>query len=574
MEILKTNQDINLILNTETDFQTNLGWEENMQQYEDEVLSDIINPIVNYETVRYIHDEYHPCANIPAQSDIWFYFYFSTTGNSPSYVLDYNPIGITFLENEHLLKQSTKSFFRLEFFKTPGIVSGNTLICDAPNRTNRKLVFAKNLSIPNGQKYYYNNLNGYIHVPVFMGSNYEKKENMYFYWFDDESALNNSNLSGSTTGNTFFMTAKFYNAVDGSILDFTNSGYTTGHTVTEENDLYYQIDINKVKHSYKVYQYSGHRGDRVGYSDKPILFFEKGGASAPTPIPTLNCPTPLPSANLCELSGIATIASLIPSPTPTPTHTPTPTPTKGTIPPDYYIVQCCNSGVDPNYYTIGNGIFFTGKTYQLIGGVGAPPTMDGINCWTVISIVHSGNIISATYSGGDFDSCSACFVNSIEMYSGTSVTNACNNQTSTTYYFQGNFPNVQLYQDSILNTVADGTDLYPRYYHYNDTVYMITGSEGQINETTYTCPPPITYTAIYPYTGLTTTDVCTAKDDDITSTLYIVSTDSLIVGTIIYLDNLNTNNHVSPMYMILNQTLYHINSSGAIYDVTANYHCL
>ena len=75
MEILKTNQDINLILNTETDFQTNLGWEENMQQYEDEVLSDIINPIVNYETVRYIHDEYNPCANIPAQSDIWFYFY-------------------------------------------------------------------------------------------------------------------------------------------------------------------------------------------------------------------------------------------------------------------------------------------------------------------------------------------------------------------------------------------------------------------------------------------------------------------------------------------------------------------
>ena len=56
MKILRKNTDLSLVLNQEVDFQMNLGWQENMQQFEDEVLSDIINPIENYETVRFIHN--------------------------------------------------------------------------------------------------------------------------------------------------------------------------------------------------------------------------------------------------------------------------------------------------------------------------------------------------------------------------------------------------------------------------------------------------------------------------------------------------------------------------------------
>ena len=58
MEIIRKNEDLNLLLNTETDFQTNLGWEESLAEFETEVLSDIINPVENYETVRYIHKPY------------------------------------------------------------------------------------------------------------------------------------------------------------------------------------------------------------------------------------------------------------------------------------------------------------------------------------------------------------------------------------------------------------------------------------------------------------------------------------------------------------------------------------
>ena len=123
------------------------------------------------------------------QCDIWFYFYFLSDG---TYTQDYTPQGISSRENENMLKQATESFFRLEFFKTPGTVSGNVLTCEPPTRQNRKLIFAKNLSLPLGEKFFYESgyLGFYIHLPIFTGSNYRNKENMYLYWFQDNSVLN------------------------------------------------------------------------------------------------------------------------------------------------------------------------------------------------------------------------------------------------------------------------------------------------------------------------------------------------------------------------------------------------
>ena len=288
MEIIKPTDDLNIILNKEVDFQTNAGWEESLLAYEDNLLSKVLNPIENYETVRYIHKPYSGITSNTGdtQTDIWFYFYFLNTGGT--YIQDYytgdNEKSITPQENEHMLKQSTESFFRLEYFKTPGVldISGNTIGYEAPSRINRKLVFAKNLSLPLGEKFFYTTLNGYIHLPVFQGSNYENKENMYFFWFTDESVLTETNLSGTTTGNTFFMTAKFYNAKDGNIFDFTNSGLTSNYMssgFTESNDMYYQVDIDKKDYSYQVFSFNGTKGGRVGQTETPIKFYEKGAGT-------------------------------------------------------------------------------------------------------------------------------------------------------------------------------------------------------------------------------------------------------------------------------------------------------
>lgn len=261
MKIIKTNTDKTLLLNNEQDFKTDAGWQENLVQLEEESLKKIINPAENYETVRYIHKPYVSVSGVN-QSDIWFYFYF-VTGGTYTNGCEYSLVGITPQENAKMLKQSTESFFRLEFYKTPND--------EDPDRINRRLVFSKNLSLPLGEKFFYTTLKDYIHVPVFMGSNYRNKENMYLFWFQDDTAFNETTL----TGNTFWMTAKFFNAKDGSITDFTVTGLTSSQEVVETRDMYYKVTIDRSDYSYEVYRYDGTTGTRVGESNDPIKFYEK-----------------------------------------------------------------------------------------------------------------------------------------------------------------------------------------------------------------------------------------------------------------------------------------------------------
>ena len=274
MEILRKPGDYNIILNQENDFQTNLGWEEGMDIFEDEVLSTIINPIDNYETVRYIHKSYSGLTGNSGdtQCDIWYKFYFIDSNNTYTNGLDYNLVGIAPKDNANMIKTSTESYFRLEFFKTP-LISGTTY--EPPTRINRKLVFSKNLQLPIGEKFYYNTLRQNIHIPVFMGSNYRNKENMYLFWFQDDTVLSDSTLSG----NTFFMTAKFLNANDGSIIDFTTTGLTSNQQIVEQRDMYYKIVIDKTDYSYKVYNYTGGtttENNLVGRGmNNSIKFYEK-----------------------------------------------------------------------------------------------------------------------------------------------------------------------------------------------------------------------------------------------------------------------------------------------------------
>ena len=551
MKILRKDTDLNILLNTETDFQTNLGWEENLKEFETEILSDIINPIENYETVRYIHKPY--TSSGVTQTDIWFYFYFLNTGGT--YVQDYytgdDEKSITYTENEQMLKQSTQSFFRLEFFKTPGTVSGTTLICEPPTRQNRKLIFAKNLSLPLGEKMFYNPLNGYIHLPVFRGSNYSNKENMYFFWFQDESVLTETNLSGTTTldkytfvntgtakttsfldsnnsltniniptgttvfsgqtnqmfnmpgvtvtydrnfypgTNTFFMTAKFYNAKDGTILDFTNDSYSTGYTITEQNDMYYQVDINKTDYSYQVYFYNGVvKCEEVGLTNRPIMFFEKGGGTAPTNILYHICsnvtPTPTP-----------TITPTSVTPTPTSTHTPTPTPTQtqtpsgssSGLPPtkDWYTLENCwdqttgyTTGLTIGTYVVNNRV----TTFLDIGTIWkviAISSNDPAPLESKISVAPSLDYFSAIQNG-----CPPIFEYFLsDPYDATTTTPFCSSPGKSTGTY------IKTFAPTILNLYD-----YPVYDYSgslfegagNDYNYFITTSSGVNSYTSGSVP--------------------------------------------------------------------------------------
>jgi len=268
MKILKIVNNSEIVLNKETDYKNDLGWSESFTDYENELLEIVTNDLENYETVRYIHKNYDGIPEYPQSTinDIWFYFYFLS---GDTYVQNYEAVGITNSENSTLTKQTTKSFFRLEFFKTPND--------EQPNRDNRKLVFGKNIQIPSGEKYFYtsNNFNDYVYIPVFIGSNYKNKENNYFFWFQDETPYNETQL----TGNTFYMTAKFFNGDDGTVIDFVNNCFNSSYEIIEGEDMYYKVIIDMDEYSYMVYEYDGNIGERKGFSDNPIRFYEKGGGN-------------------------------------------------------------------------------------------------------------------------------------------------------------------------------------------------------------------------------------------------------------------------------------------------------
>ena len=259
MKILRKKEDLFITIYEEQDSNIDLGWEENFKEFEDESLRKIINPIENYETVRYIHKEYPmPTYTSLTQNDIWYYFYFLTTGDT--YNQNYETIGLSLSENAKMLKQTTESFFRLEFYKTPNNV--------LPNRMNRRLVMTRNLSLPLGEKYFNTLINDNIFLPIFNGSNYKNKENMYLFWFKDDTAFNETEL----TGNTFWMTAKFYNADNGDIIDFVTSDLNT--EVDETINMYYKVEIERNLYTYQVFlsQYNNRIGNG---NNNPIKFYQK-----------------------------------------------------------------------------------------------------------------------------------------------------------------------------------------------------------------------------------------------------------------------------------------------------------
>jgi hypothetical protein len=266
MRILVKEHDQNLILDANQNFKTDLGWSENAEILDREILYSIINPTENYETVRYIHSPYLSSGIL--QTDIWFYFYFY---HNSTYTQDYRTQDITLEENSKLLNSASKSFFRLEFYKTPND--------DKPTHFNRKMVFAKNLPFSTSERVFYtgNTSSGtlpfsdYIQLPVFNGSNFKNTENMYFFWFVDDTPFTDTSI----TGNTFYMTAKFYNAKDGSVTDFVNKNILATSQIVEENDVYYKVIINRNDFSYQVFNFNGSIGTRVGQTISPIIFYER-----------------------------------------------------------------------------------------------------------------------------------------------------------------------------------------------------------------------------------------------------------------------------------------------------------
>jgi len=297
------------------------------------------------------------------------------------------------------------------------------------------------------------------------------------------------------------MTAKFYNANDGSIIDFTSRQLCLdvdgGQKVNEADDMYYQVDIDKRDYSYAVYNYNGTKGNRIGKTGNSIKFYEKGAGIG------INCITPTPTQ----------------TPTMTPTHTPTPTPTPTNNGGGLYFYG--NIGYDPVLITeacsLVNTISMTGDTSSFCTSVIF--TSNDIIASTLgtgdyyisyfgkymqVSHINGTNIFTKTLSGD----CQLC-PGVISLSSGHTIASACTGTTQL-YYYASNFGlnGTKIYTEPTLSDVAPGESGHPVYYYsYDyDMIYYIDDSEGRKYASSQNCPTPT------PTTGTVTNAVVSLVD--------------------------------------------------------------
>jgi hypothetical protein len=154
--------------------------------------------------------------------------------------------------------------------------------------------------------------------------------------------------------------------------------------------MYYQVDIDKTDYSYQIFSFNGTKGNRIGITEAPIKFYEKGSPPnpnvlTPTPTPSIT-PTPTPTSGL------------EPSLTPTPTITLTPSSSGSGIPSGAYLTIVNDTTYSTDSNTNCNGSYnYTGQITVTLRNSGGTPINTPLNIIVTFEVSNSSCIYVASY---------------------------------------------------------------------------------------------------------------------------------------------------------------------------------
>lgn len=244
-----------------------VGTNDAIDVFENEIIKKVINPIDDFETIRYSHEPWVETINGIEQTsiDYEFYFYNVSTNNSvtaettsTNWILDYRANDITTRQiyfDEPVFKNS---FFKLDFY-------------DTKNTTNQQIYLT--IIIPTSQgstmttQYGYKTVN--IRKPKFILNSVGDKDGYYIYWLKSTEFIDLNKL---------YMSVKFFDANIGQFkrMMTTPQGLLQDKfNFPTEEYFYYAVDINYDNHTYVVSLESSN-GDktRVGTTNSPIKWYE------------------------------------------------------------------------------------------------------------------------------------------------------------------------------------------------------------------------------------------------------------------------------------------------------------
>ena len=272
------NEDTYINLPMEIDFD-NFGREDLIKQYENDVLEEVINPVEDFETTRYSHTQWLTVNNEPKTSTTYEFFFFdrnvdvsnanATISNwkssynyvDPSVYQTYSGISFTNKEMYYYANSFKRSFFKLDFY-------------DSKQPENQRLYFTLVIPTQQGEKQEVDIGTPSVPKPViirtptfnldFIGD----KEGYFIYWLKSREYID---------VNTFYMSAKFFNAKTGQFVRMINrpqSEMSETFKFNKTEYFYYKVDLDVNNYQYQVFQGYGSTPNRVGQLTNGIKWYE------------------------------------------------------------------------------------------------------------------------------------------------------------------------------------------------------------------------------------------------------------------------------------------------------------
>lgn len=257
-----TDKQINIPVELKWDY---LGLDMAIQEYEKEVITEVIGVGRDFEISRFVHA---PATGTTNNTEINYEFYFYSGGSMNdinNWRVNYLSEGFTPQEVYYYENNFANSFFKLDFYDTPDEKKQtNYLTVILPTQQGLKMDTQMQRTLVSIKK------------PEFILDYVGDKEGFFLYWLKKRTFLNI---------NTFYMSAKFYNAKTGQFVtmmtgkgttpfDLTNGpqALLNGNKYAFDNTqfMYYTVKLDYPTQTYQVFNTYG---QRLG-TNLPIKWYE------------------------------------------------------------------------------------------------------------------------------------------------------------------------------------------------------------------------------------------------------------------------------------------------------------
>lgn len=252
--------DVNKYLNIPVEMTWDFtGRDQAIEEYEKTILNEVIGQPKDFEVLRFSHK---PTLNAFTDINYEFNFFDNTVpvqiATPLNWASTYFNTGFNVQDIYYYTNPFTKSFFKLDFYDTPNEpTQKNYFTVIIPVQQGLSQTALLSTFVPPVD----------IRIPTFKLDFVGDKEGFFLYWLREKNYIDI---------NTFYMSAKFFDARTGVFVRMTNRLQTlllpTFFTFNNSNYFYYKVTLDYSSFTYKVNDVISNI--EVGNATQPIKLYE------------------------------------------------------------------------------------------------------------------------------------------------------------------------------------------------------------------------------------------------------------------------------------------------------------